>query len=264
MKEDFHKEFEENLRELNYEEIIQLAENEVRINDILVGLANQAYTVSTGEELENGDVTYILFYINSSKGKLTGWRLWLSLSYGTEKSMKYVLLFSKMLSEKFEGVNMITTFNQYQDKIRSILERRGYTTYTGLEFDFVGYEKVELFRFTKGIIKVPLINPVDFIKTFFDDIPEIVDETTEKVYLMYDLSNDLTKIGESKKPKYREGTLHGKQPDVHLLHYWEVPKKVERELHKKYKHKRKRGEWFDLNINEIVEIRDYLDALETA
>ena len=83
------------------------------------------------------------------------------------------------------------------------------------------------------------------------------------VYLMFDSSLSLHKIGYSKDAKYREKTLQGQRPTIELLskkRYLNKTKarQIESLLHKKFDSKRTRGEWFKLEESDIEYIIGYL------
>lgn len=78
------------------------------------------------------------------------------------------------------------------------------------------------------------------------------------VYLMVDNRNGLTKIGFSKYPEYREKTLQSEVPDIEMIFYEKGSIKIEKEIHKAYEYKRVRGEWFNLNMDDIEEIKNFL------
>lgn len=69
-------------------------------------------------------------------------------------------------------------------------------------------------------------------------------------YIMYDESTGYHKIGRSKNPKYRECTLQSKKPTIKLVLI--TPDNIEHELHTEFKSKRIRGEWFNLNADDIL------------
>lgn len=66
----------------------------------------------------------------------------------------------------------------------------------------------------------------------------------------------MVKIGFSLNPSHREKTLQSEEPDVFFESIFEGSLEDEEELHKRYAHKRVRGEWFDLTPDEIREISD--------
>ncbi|MCD8529337.1 MAG: GIY-YIG nuclease family protein [Flavobacterium sp.] len=79
---------------------------------------------------------------------------------------------------------------------------------------------------------------------------------------MIDLNTGHHKIGMSYSPEFREKTLQSEKPDIVTVYTRKftnrkLAKDFEVELHKKYVHKRVRGEWFDLDsieINEIIKL----------
>lgn len=88
----------------------------------------------------------------------------------------------------------------------------------------------------------------------FDKIEERSCKKNDKIYtyLMKDDNTGLTKIGKSNNPSLREKTLQSEKPTIRLIYICE--QLVERELHKKYKNKRVRGEWFNLLDHDIDNI----------
>ena len=83
------------------------------------------------------------------------------------------------------------------------------------------------------------------------------------VYLMIDTTNNFHKIGISNYPKYREKTLQSSKPTIELICAKSFPsrkiaKSIERALHTTFANKRLRGEWFELDDNEIEEIKETL------
>ena len=79
------------------------------------------------------------------------------------------------------------------------------------------------------------------------------------VYLMHDLSNGYYKIGISNKPDYRERTLQSEKPTIEMVCAKEFPNRsiahaLESALHKVYKDKRIRGEWFVLDQSDVIDL----------
>ena len=99
-----------------------------------------------------------------------------------------------------------------------------------------------------------LLNPLDDA----DDEPE--GDQKMYVYLMQDTTNNYYKIGRSKTPQYREKTLQSEKPTIELLFFYEGSCEDEMELHERFKEKRIRGEWFDINEEDIQVIKDYFEC----
>lgn len=83
------------------------------------------------------------------------------------------------------------------------------------------------------------------------------------LYLMIDTSNNFYKIGISNKPEYRERTLQSEKPTVELIISKEFPSRqiaesIEKALHYTYRDKNIRGEWFNLNQEDINDIKETL------
>ena len=78
-----------------------------------------------------------------------------------------------------------------------------------------------------------------------------------KTYLMLDNNNGYIKIGRSINPKKRETTLQSEKPDITLLKICDC--NIETKLHKMFKDKRVRGEWFSLSKEDISYIVDPFD-----
>lgn len=75
-----------------------------------------------------------------------------------------------------------------------------------------------------------------------------------KTYLMIDEYTKLIKIGRSVNLSSRERTLLSQAPKNRIL--FVIDKDIESKLHDEYSHKRQRGEWFKLSIEEVVKIAD--------
>ena len=83
------------------------------------------------------------------------------------------------------------------------------------------------------------------------------------VYLMMDTTNNFHKIDISNNPKYREHTLQSDKPTIDLIVSKEYPTRliaeaIESALHKIYNNKRIRGEWFNLDKEDVIHIKETL------
>lgn len=86
----------------------------------------------------------------------------------------------------------------------------------------------------------------------------MVKEEFNYIYILFNHDTKLYKIGFSKETEHREATLQSKEPNIKLLHKWIASKKIETQLHKIFKDKRVRGEWFNLEESDINEIIDFM------
>lgn len=83
------------------------------------------------------------------------------------------------------------------------------------------------------------------------------------IYLMRDNATSHIKIGVSKDPAYRERTLLSCVPKIELLFSCWNDAIVEKELHAHFAHLRLRGEWFNLNNEQIEEAKQFITNYET-
>lgn len=107
----------------------------------------------------------------------------------------------------------------------------------------------------------------DFEETYYEqeEEEEIEIQYTEPgyrtetlyVYVMLDKNTGYYKIGKSINPQLRESTLQSEKPTIKMVHCFDAEDYSERYLHRVYKHKRIRGEWFDLDVNDLIEIKKY-------
>ncbi len=74
---------------------------------------------------------------------------------------------------------------------------------------------------------------------------------------MIDHNTKYYKIGKSDSPLKREKTLQSEKPTIQLIYYFESYDNDEKILHQKFKDKRIRGEWFNLDENDIEYIKNY-------
>lgn len=110
---------------------------------------------------------------------------------------------------------------------------------------------------------IPFANLYFFYQLYFVKGRGVDTDGTCYVYLMVDLSNNCHKIGMSNKPKYREKTLQSEKPTIELLKSKKFKTRkeaagIEKQLHKEYRSKRLRGEWFKLNKSELKNVNDFL------
>lgn len=88
---------------------------------------------------------------------------------------------------------------------------------------------------------------------FNPEIKEVVQkETNQKTYLMFDENTKLVKIGRTNNPKLRETTFKNSNPFIKCIYI--CNNDVEIMLHRKFKNKKIKGEWFKLSDDEIANI----------
>lgn len=225
------------------------------INNVIVRIRKHCFGVRVCQEAEIIGVN--MYYINNDD-KLCGDLIELNIDDADYFSL--LLQFCNMLSRKYEDIDAINTFNIFQDKLRGFLEKMGFFTVTDLELmEYEGSNLTMINVGSKGIKRVRMIDRIDFYRKYMDNIYEIDStEPSDYVYLMVNDETALIKIGTSKKPKYREGTLNSKEPSIAIIALWKCDKKVEKELHQMFDQRRCRGEWFRLNLVDLKEIGEYM------
>ena len=240
---------------LSREDILKLDEADTGpINNVISRINRRCSGVKLFDD-EKG-VSTEMFYINNDK-VLKGDIICLDLD--DPDYFQLLLCFCILLSNNYD-IDAVDTFNIFQTKLRSLLEKRGFSTTTSLELNrFRGQHAVIMGTSQRGIKNIRLIDRVEYYRDFFNnnfDMPQIVDQ--EYVYLMLNDDESFIKIGTSKKPSYREKTLHSQEPNIHIIAVWCCSKTIEKELHEKFHDKRVRGEWFRLTLSDLKEIEDFM------
>lgn len=165
-----------------------------------------------------------------------------------ENLLFHYVKFIETISKEIDFVNMFNTFQYHRESAYETLY------YNTIRLHEVGYKLEDLVA--PKLVPIEFIDRVELLRDMFSYKERLVnDSETNKVYLMVDDQSGFVKIGRSKNPMEREGTLQSKKPEIHLFAIWDAPKNVETQLHRQYAHKRKRGEWFKLNFLELDEIK---------
>lgn len=86
-------------------------------------------------------------------------------------------------------------------------------------------------------------------RTFVNDTKSVT-----FIYLMKNSRNNLVKIGYSVDPSFREKTLQSEEPEIDLIASWIGSCEDEQALHRRYKEKRVRGEWFRLSADDVDQL----------
>lgn len=225
------------------------------LHNVITRINKHCFGVKLFEE-ENR-ISVEMFYVNNDY-ELTGDLIQLNID---DKSYFQLLLrFCTILADKYEDVNALVAFNTFQVKLRGFLEKLGFFTITTIELKpYKGMNSVMFGVSERGIKNVILIDHLDFYRNFFNDIYSLkINDNSEYVYLMVNSDTGHIKIGTSKIPRFREKTLQSQEPKIGIVALWQCDKKVEKELHEKFKMRRLRGEWFDLRLYELKELEKYM------
>lgn len=250
--------------ELHYElieaDIIELEKyDNGPLHNVMASINKECFGVFAGQTLNDYQIDF--FYVNN-KTTLTGDLLRMNLS--DPDYVQILFYFCQYLVIRFKEIDTLNTFNTFQLRVRSYLEKEGFFTTTTLELKrFEGQDVTMLSTSPKGIHNIVLFEKADYYRKFFNNnYKRPVDTRKNYTYLMLNNDTSLIKIGKSNNPGYRERTLHSQEPAIYIIACWESPKSVEGELHKLFEQKRIRGEWFRLNLTDLKKIEIFMSDYE--
>jgi len=156
-----------------------------------------------------------------------------------------------LIKQSFNGIDFVVINRKQVIKILPLFFKKEDTVYRTI---------IALDR--KNLIQYVNYNSIDFIRfLYYDDFylkKEDLVINEKYVYLMYDRNTGYYKIGISKDPKHREKTLQSEKPTIELFHKFKSNKETETILHSMFDKKRIRGEWFNLNSNDVEYIKSII------
>lgn len=221
------------------------------INNVLNYRHNNCYGLWLFDD--NSDENYILFYINNLR-ELKGLGCKINIHDNLRNEITFG--FSTVVAEHFSvDTELIECYNSFQEQTATLLGKLGYFVYG----DEVEKNRTIVLKNKKGAKYVPSLEKKSFLKQLFDYEVKYNETKENYIYLMFNPRNGLTKIGRSINPYVREKTLQGEDPETFILKSWKAEKKIESTLQKLYIAKRIRGEWFDLTVKEIIEIKNTME-----
>jgi tetrahydromethanopterin S-methyltransferase subunit G len=253
--------FKKRLQEIEEENIINLSKNNSAIFNVVRGLHKEAFTTILWDDTKPNFDYYLIFIIRHNE-KLEGFicRLQPHLKTRNELTNVYALF----ICQRYNQSDAIKVYNTYQDQQRSMFEQLDYWTFDdSLKEMAKGKKSSIILKNSKGLLYVPFAKPIDNVtdKNEQKTHSKKVIKKVNFVYLMINQRNGYYKIGRSINPEYREKTLQSEEPEVDLLYKWPASKAVEKTLHNKFKSKKVRGEWFELNENDIIEITSFMELI---
>lgn len=239
--------------DIEYIKKLDKLDKTAQIGNVLRGLEKECFCVA--HDLDNSkEIDFI--YVNESE-KITGTLL--KLKFREQYFYEYLLMYAFDLSKDYPSLQPLNVYNTFIHFLRTILESRGFITITSTEI--IGENPT-----------IISLNPIEFIKNFnlVDFYKKLLNSETlieikpfvDYVYLMINIQSGHFKIGQSKKPVFREKTLQAQEPEIALLKIWEVDKAAEKILHKKYIQKRVRGEWFKLDFKDIYYFNETVEEIK--
>jgi len=76
------------------------------------------------------------------------------------------------------------------------------------------------------------------------------------LYIIHNKRNGLYKIGISINPAFRERTLQSEEPEIEIIETFKGGFELEKQIHSFFAGKRIRGEWFKLNDEDILNLKN--------
>lgn len=242
--------YPKNIYFIDYDDIIELSKwDNAQIGNVVRGLHEECYIILS----ENNLKTIRFDYINGSN-KLTGRGI--EITFNHNRFYDELLLFCVYISKEFNKNDPLGIYYTFTGHLRTILEQNDYLTILSSELNkykdgfIMGPQKIEIIK---------IIEKRDFFKEILK--PNHIKVKDNKTYLYLALNEDtnLFKIGYSKNPIFREKTLQSQEPNIFNIKIWECERKVETKMHRLFREKRVRGEWFNLNIDDLIELNNQLE-----
>lgn len=226
-----------------------------QIGNVIRGLSEECFGLMANFDTSNEISFFYITYTSDITGSL------IRLNFREEHFYEYLLMFSVELSKDFNNLQPIDVYDTLIGHLRTLLEANGFITFTTSDFKKFN-DKNPLFIATQPVEIIKNHDKIDFYKRLLgvEGLIEIQDGL-EYVYLMLNKDSGYFKIGQSKKPTYRERTLQSKEPEVEIVKIWNCDKKIERLLHKKFIKKKIRGEWFNLDFRDIYDLNKTIEEL---
>ncbi|MFC4163387.1 GIY-YIG nuclease family protein [Epilithonimonas zeae] len=258
--DEIKEQFENSYFTLNEELIYLLNKDDQNghLNNVIIGLNKECYGVRLFENPDDPIIIEI-YYINCAP-KLQGSLIRIELN---NPNYQFLLLqFCALLAMNYSTINEIHAYNTFQKQLRTILEKDGYFTITNIDIEQlrkIGPNGSFINLHHKAIKQIDIIPIVDFYREVFDENYKATgSKYNNYVYLMINTETSLIKIGYSKNPLYREKTLQSQEPQIYLIACWNANRKIETELHRKFKNNRVRGEYFQLNFNDLKDLKNFM------
>lgn len=245
--------FNDKLFSLDIEEIKQLGEKSVEIQNVILGYHTKAI------HLRGRNYDFELVYIaeNPDSQTIEGYEL--QYKFESQNHADIVLAYCSFIVDKFPFENLVRLYNTYIDQMRSVFSQEGIEVITQADIDQIRskYGRGGTLAAKAPCVYLRTLTEKELYRELFsfDYSSFAIEDDKKYVYLIHSQSNGYFKIGYSKNPLKREKTLQAEEPDISLLKIWEGDGALEKSLHQKYSHLRVRGEWFELTIRELFELK---------
>jgi len=148
---------------------------------------------------------------------------------------------------------------ELNDVIREYVEYLPKHDFGNDSYSNVEIRKLKLADLVLGSLGLPLCPPDMPTKTNSrEQANEVKAIKPGFVYLVRNHRNQYTKIGWSAKPSIREKTLQSEEPELEMIFTTPGTRVDERIIQLRFSDKRVRGEWFNLDIQDISSIQKSL------
>lgn len=255
--EEFHSYYHDRFYHLDKDDVLRLSKaySDPQINNVVKGIHAHCYGLALKEDTKQ--ISYEIYYINGVD-ELVGELLKLDLH--DEQRHGLLLVFSKHIAETY-NLDLVPVFNTFQEHTRSMCEQLDYYTIAAHELpQSDDPHPMIAVKNARGIIILPFMKHSELYQHIFGELAATEPgEGRCFVYLMHNSRNNLVKIGKSINPRHREKTLQAEEPEITMIAVWEASGQLERYLHRLYKEKRLRGEWFNLNYNELLNLKQQVE-----
>lgn len=262
---NFDQYFDENFFYLDRQNIFELNKiDNGPVNNVISHLNEKCYGAIIHDV--NMPFKHSIFYIDN-KIELGGIILDLSLEIDLVNRIKLTIEFCKQIYIRYPHCDVLDSFNTLQTQLRSQFEKAGFFTF-GNDINEIPEDSIGILpKNKKGLLVIPTMKKLSLYRWIFDKNEESIDmnnDRIKKVYLILDPTNNLIKIGQSFYPNLREKTLQGINPTWDIITAWVAPISEEKRLHNIFKNKNIRGEWFDLNFNDLLDIKNEMKEFKKA
>lgn len=171
----------------------------------------------------------------------------------TKDSMFNVVSFDELMNRNTEVENFSSLKNEFERKKEwdydslASFNNRLFLCFCPNE------DREELCAMMNEISKwIAMARPISF-STNYSSVSKHSKENNFKTYIMIDHNTGFYKIGKSKNPYFREKTLQSEKPTIEMLLV--INQDIEKVLHQEFSNKRVRGEWFQLECEDVEYLR---------
>lgn len=256
MGNDILNKFNEKFFHLEFDTVREWAKIHPDIGNVLRRLCTECFAL-IADFNQSDEISFIYIYssVDNPGSAIT-------LRFRENNFYDYLLMFSLNMTKTNKDLEMFGVYNTFIHHLRTFLEANDILTINSHELQrmrngtFIGAQLIEIIKTYSKSSKIAY-----YRKCFGEENYKDLEKECQYVYIMMNIDEFTFKIGQSKNPKYREGTLQSKEPNIFLLKAWKCDKKIEKDLHKIYHKNRVRGEWFKFYFGELLELNIVINGM---